>query len=246
MSAAASGGTERILLRAWRHMHARHLEGQPVRLGDMVTPLGPHAAALGAALLATPFLWPLSLGPFTMAASALMLFLAWCLWHEASAHDLPEKLLAGGPEGRLMPRLRAFASRMITRFLATPIPVKALPAIRKLLRGVLGAKRRVSRPRPGMLVDGARGRMLCAFGIAFGALVLAIPVPLVPLLNTVPALAIILFGIAFTERDRVVAAGAWITLKLALLFNMACVIGILVLGREAFLGMLGLVENVPQ
>lgn len=50
-------------------------------------------------------------------------------------------------------------------------------------------------------MEGGRGRILCGTGIVAGALLLAVPIPLLPLTNTFPALGILLFALGRLERD---------------------------------------------
>ena len=146
-------------------------------VGELLEPLGGEAAALGSALLALPFLSPISLGPLTSGASALIILLGTRLLREKHGAPLPRRLL----------RLRV----------AKPVH----DAMDRLLRRVARLIARFSRPRFPALVRGRAGRMLCGGGLIASAILLAVPIPLLPLTNTLPAIAIIGFGLGWAERD---------------------------------------------
>jgi hypothetical protein len=144
---------------------------------NLLEPLGAHASALGAAVLAIPFLSPVSLGPVTAPASLLIVLFGVQLLRRTSVKPLPRRLLA------------------------VPLPAAMKGVLAAVLSRVDSLMSRFSRPRLGVLVDGRRGRIICGFGVIAGALLLAIPIPLLPLTNTIPSFAILCFGLGLTERD---------------------------------------------
>ena len=151
--------------------------GSVPTLRHLLVPLGAEASAFAAALLALPFLSPVSLGPITTPVSVLIALLGWQLLRAREGAPLPE------------------------RFLDVSVPQAAHRAMTSVLRRVHRWMHRVSRPRLVHLVEGGRGRMLCGIGIVAGALLLAVPIPLLPLTNTFPALGILLFALGRLERD---------------------------------------------
>lgn len=177
----------RALRRALIETRGHYRDGSAPTIGDLLDPLGSGATALAAALLALPFLSPVSLGPITTPASVLIALLGWQLLRSHNQVALPQRLLQA------------------------PVPHRAHRAMSAVLRRLHGSMVRLSRPRLPHLVEGRRGRLVCASGVVTGAVLLAVPIPLLPLTNTFPALAILLFALGWLERDgllTVLASGA--------------------------------------
>lgn len=167
----------RALRRALIETRGYYREGSAPTVGHFLAPLGAQATALASALLALPFLSPVSLGPITTPVSVVIAILGWQLLREGGGTPLPERLLS------------------------ISVPQAAHRAMTVVLRRVHRWMHRISRPRLPHLVEGRRGRILCAAGIVAGALLLAVPIPLLPLTNTFPALGILLFALGWLERD---------------------------------------------
>ncbi|HEV2735921.1 MAG TPA: exopolysaccharide biosynthesis protein, partial [Longimicrobiaceae bacterium] len=66
-----------------------------------------------------------------------------------------------------------------------------------------------------------------------GALLLAVPVPLLPLTNTVPALAILCFAMGWTHRDGLLTAWGGAALALSAAIFAALGTGVALFGVEA-------------
>jgi hypothetical protein len=208
--APAHGGTPgEMLRRALAEAGGRYSDVGAASVGDLLRPLGPGAGALGAALLALPFLSPVSLGPVTTPASAAIALLGWRLARGHGNAPLPERLM----------RVR--------------LPVAVHRAMGRTLEAVLARVERVSRVRHARLVEGARGRRLCGGGILLGALLLAVPVPLLPLTNTVPALAILCFAMGWTHRDGLLTAWGGAALALSTAIFAALGTGVALFGVVA-------------
>ncbi|MFA6955705.1 MAG: exopolysaccharide biosynthesis protein [Thermoanaerobaculia bacterium] len=172
---------------AWRNAfdalaHALHeLEDRYERsgratIGDMLEPLGHRAGTLGAALFALPFLSPISLGPLTTVASVVIALIGIGLVSNREDSPIPR-------------RIRAMS-----------VPRAAYRALRGALERLPRWMRR-THPSPPRWVQGATGRMLCGVGIVTGAALLAVPIPFMPLTNSLPALAIIGFALGWTNQD---------------------------------------------
>jgi hypothetical protein len=172
---------------AWRNAfdalaHALHeLEDRYERsgratIGDMLEPLGHRAGTLGAALFALPFLSPISLGPLTTVASVVIALIGIGLVSNRADSPIPR-------------RIRAMS-----------VPRAAYRALRGALERLPRWMRR-THASPPRWVQGATGRMLCGVGIVTGAALLAIPIPFMPLTNSLPALAIIGFALGWTNQD---------------------------------------------
>lgn len=189
--------TERLVVRVLREMRLKYRRGESVTLSDLVVPLGHRAAALGSALMAAPFVLPVSLGPLTLPASLLMCLLGLGLM--AGAHKMAGSGRQTAPDQQ--GRFKSWLARQRMRLMATPFPEAIHRVLSRFARSTVKWKRRLSRPRLFGLVDGWRGEAICGAGILVGALLLMVPLPLVPLGNTFPALAIVLFAVGWTERD---------------------------------------------
>lgn len=204
----------RVLRRALAGMDRHYRAGDTPTVRHLLGPLGAEAPALGAALLALPFLSPLSLGPLTTAGSVLILLLGLKLLGRREDAALPERLLN------------------------ISVPRVTHRVMRAVLRRVIRWTRRLSRPRHAHLVDGRRGRVLCGTGVVAGALLLGVPVPLLPLTNTIPAFGILCFTLGWSERDGLLTMVGWGSLALSALYFVGLGVAGTLLGWEAVRGLL--------
>lgn len=192
----------------------RYVGGHSATLGDVLGPLGAQASALSAMLLALPFLSPMSLGAMTAPASLLIGILGWRLLLSAETMPLPVRLLAL-PLPRVLHRVMGLVLDRAHRWTV-----------------------RFSRPRYSLLVAGRRGRMICGVGITAGALLLAVPIPLLPLTNTFPALGILCFGLGWAERDGLVTILGAASLLVSVVLFAGIGTAVVVAGTEAVLRVL--------
>ncbi|MDX2174834.1 MAG: exopolysaccharide biosynthesis protein [Candidatus Sumerlaeia bacterium] len=169
--------TDRLLVGAFREVRDRFARKESVSLKHYLAPLGERSGIMGCAILAIPFLSPVSLGPLTIPASALIALLAFRLLRRTEGAPLPD------------------------RFLRAPVPEAAHRFMARVLVRMVRLKRRFVRPRRSELVAGRRGEVICGCLLVGGAFLLAIPVPMLPLTNTFPALGIILTAVGWVERD---------------------------------------------
>lgn len=168
----------RRALSTGRQAHGR---GDSLRLGELLHALGPSSAATAALVLAVPFVWPLSLGPITTPFSILITFIGWQLVRGREQFPIPAKYLAI-PVPRVIFRLmRRIVATLARRGRWHRIVVEEVPT-----------NDRAADPF----------RRACAWGIVAGALLLMVPIPMLPLTNTFSALAIIAFAIAWMLRSR--------------------------------------------
>lgn len=177
--------TDRLLLRALQGLRrpggtdGERAEAQrPALVGDLLAPLGDRSAPLAAALLALPFVQPLSLGPLTTAASLAIALLGFHMLRGKDSLPLPPRLLQ------------------------TSIPGAVLSVMRNVTARLLRWKRRQA-PAP-EVKPGSRLRnpAFVGFLILVGSALLAVPVPLLPLTNTFPALGIVLTALGWCEQNR--------------------------------------------
>ena len=202
----------RLLRRALAQTGGHYGRGFAPSLRDLLAPLGTGASALAAALLALPFLSPVSMGVITMPASVLIALLGWQLLLQREGSPLPD------------------------RFLDASVPHAVHRAMAAVLRRADRWMHRISRPRLTRLVEGRRGRALCGLGIVVGAVLLAAPIPLLPLTNTFPALAILLFALGWTESDGLLTVLASTALAISVALFATLGVAVALLGWEVVQG----------
>lgn len=199
----------RVLRRALAETGAHYGQGSAPTVRHLLAPLGAEATALAAALLALPFLSPVSLGPITTPASLLIALLGWQVLRQREGAPLPQRLLD------------------------VSVPRGAHRAMSAVLRRAHRWMSRISRPRMVHLVDGRRGGVLCGAGVVAGAILLAVPIPLLPLTNTFPALGILLFALGRLERDGLLTVLGALSLLLSAAIFAALGATVSLLGWEA-------------
>jgi len=149
----------------------------PLSLGAALQRLDQSSFGLVALLLCLPFLQPLTLGPLSSAGGLVLASLGW-------------QLMCGRHEPWLPEKLRNYE-------LSASSWERLLGALRWLLR-LFGT---LTRPRLCSWTDGARGAWNAGILIAAGGLLLAVPMPIAPFNNTLPALGMITAALALLERD---------------------------------------------
>lgn len=165
------------LRHALEQLEARYRTAGTASIGDLMSALGPRSGALGAALLALPFLSPVSLGPITTPASLAIALLGVHMLRRREDLPLPDRVLRA------------------------PIPRFVHTLMHKMLHRISRWTERARGARGSRWVRGPLGKRVCGAGVVAGALLLAIPIPLLPLTNTFPALAVILFVLGWSNRD---------------------------------------------
>jgi hypothetical protein len=160
---------------------ARAIATDRVNVGEVLELIGEQGLLLFCAFLAVPFLLPVAI-PGTSTIFGLLMVL---IGVAVATDSLP-----------LMPR----------RLLAHPLGAQHVRAA--LLRGAEVFRRfeRLIKPRWLPVTRGTVANFINGLVISFAALVLMVPLPLVPFTNTIPALAVLLLCIGMVERDGIVIA----------------------------------------
>lgn len=164
-----------------------------VTLLDVIQALGPGGIAIAVLLLAVPFISPISLGPATTIVSLFMIVVGY--------------RIARGREDLPFP----------DRWMQFALPARFLHVMRRLVVRISRRKKWHLEPLPPE-THGHQFRALCGWGIVVGGLLLAVPIPMLPLTNTFPALGIISFCLALLFQK-------WRPFFLGIVF---CVAGVLV------------------
>jgi hypothetical protein len=202
------------LRRALTDLEGRYETAGSARLGDVLGALGPQAGPLGAALLALPLISPMNLGPITLGASFAIGLLGLGLLRRGTPTPLPERILA------------------------LPVP----RAVFRLMRAMLGRLSAwIQRPAPArssVWVRGEVGRRVCGAGVVAGAALLAVPVPVLPLTNTFPALAVVFFVLGWANRDVRLTAWGGAALLAGVAVFAALGIGVATVGWTALRGLI--------
>jgi hypothetical protein len=164
------------------------LTGQPVTLRELLGLVGEQGLLLFCALLAMPFLLPVTL-PFMSTALGVPMLLIGAAVATNRVPWLPRRLLDHALPAETVQHVLDRAAHAAARFehLVRPrlLRLTATPGINSL-NGVL---------------------------LAVAVLLLMAPLPLVPFANTLPAIAILLLCLGMTERDgAVVLLGYLVTL----------------------------------
>ncbi len=141
-----------------------------LRLGDLIDVINHDGLIVAALVISLPFASPLSLGPITTPASLFLLYAGWKTYRGARSEPASRKwkeLSLPGPFVKTMRRCIVYSSNRL-----------------KWHR-----KRLSSKP-------GNQFQVRCGAGLILSAIILGIPVPLLPLTNTFPALGAASFSLA--------------------------------------------------
>lgn len=181
----------------------------PLTLGVAVDTLDEAAYALIALILALPFLQPIPLGPLTVIGGLTFATLGWQLWRGNESPILPQRIR------------QVVISEKIWRVLA------------KVCRRVVMVCRKVCKPRYAGMVQGRSGQKRGGMVLIIAGLLMAIPFPLLPLNNMLPAFAILLYCIGEFEQDGLMLILAFVWLLLTATYFTLFFIGLYYLGTEA-------------
>lgn len=239
---------DRLIVASLRAARAKIKRGEGATLGDLMLPLGPRMAAIGSALLALPFIVPVSLGPLSAPASAMILVFGFALLANAFSREKLEHKGDAEPEITdaatqtrdaligswtkiiskipMPPKWRAKLVLLPTKLFSIPVSETIVNFMGGMMKRTYRWKRKLVRPRLLVLVDGAKGEAIAALGLIVGAILLAVPLPLVPLGNTFPALAILFFAAGWSERDGVLTVlGIFFLLVTVVYFGILLLLG---------------------
>jgi hypothetical protein len=187
--------TERSLSETLHDMIAS-IRGNTISLRELMIDIGEHGFLLLCALLALPFLIPVSIpGVSTVFGAAIILIsLAITLnrlpW-------LPERIL----------------DRQIETKKLVPTLKKGAEIVSKLDRFV--------RPRLHLLTQGAIMNRFNGLMIMAGGVFLMFPLGLVPLSNTLPGIAILLLSLGIIQRDGLMVAAGYLFLVATMIYFTA-------------------------
>lgn len=198
-----------VLTQALADCAARARE-QPVTFGELAGRIGDGSFAFVCLLISLPFLIPISLGPISTAAGAAFLVLGFQMIRGRESPWLPRRLAEAKLGARHIELMQGAAQR------------------------VLRVSQRIAQPRWPGWIDGRRGLVLAGWLIVLGGILIAVPLPGLPLTNTIPALSVIFACLALLERDglMLLIAFGWFVATLAYF----ALIGYLlyVVGMQAF------------
>jgi hypothetical protein len=157
----------------------RRKGGSPT-LGDLVHGFGSEGPAMIIFVMSLPFLTPVSLGPLSSAASVVMAILAVQVARNSTDIGLPKK------------------------YLAIPLPQMVLNAMRRIVGGMEVRARRAKKRAVNSSLAASAPTRAEQFGFAaliiFCAFLLALPIPMLPFSNTVPALGLVFTAYGYLTR----------------------------------------------
>jgi hypothetical protein len=110
------------------------------------------------------------------------------------------------------------------------IPHFVMGALFRFLLWTAWLVRRFCRPRLLWLTEGNAARWACGGGLILGAALLAVPTPGVPLMNTFPALGVMLLGVGHFTRDGVMVIAAYVAYFMGTMLMLALAVAVAMLG----------------
>lgn len=195
---------------------ARSITGETVTLRHLFELIGEQGLLLFCMFLTIPFLLPVSI-PGVSTVFGLVI------------------LLIG--VGITFNRLPWLPNRLMKRELATK---DLIPAMEKGSQ-MFARLDRVIRPRLLMLTKGQIPTRINGLAIVFSALLLMVPLGLVPFSNTLPALAILFLAVGLLQCDGLFIILGYLAIIATIIYFGALVIGALAAGR----GLSELIAFVP-
>lgn len=189
---------------------AEQAREQPQSLGTVLQQLEASSFALVTLVLCLPYLQPLPLGPLAGLGGSVLAALGWQLLCGHEQPWLPERI------HRLQPGPRTWAR----------------------LGGVCNWVLRISgwltRERLSGWIDGATGRRWAGSLILAGGILLALPMPVAPFTNALPALGMLCAAMALLERDGLMLLLSVLALVATLLYFAFVIAAYLHVGQGAW------------
>ena len=172
----------------------RHaIEGHQVTLRELLTLVGEQGLLVFCAVLAMPFLLPVSLPFMSTALGAPMLLIAYAVTMN-QVPWLPDRLLDRSLPSATVQHVLERAARAADRF---------EHLVRPRLLGLTGTA----------AVNSVNGAVLIVAVVALMA-----PLPLIPLVNTLPGIGIILLCLGMAERDGVLLLFGHVVVMVSVLY----------------------------
>lgn len=182
--------------------------GHRVTLRELLGLVGEQGLLVFCAVLAMPFLFPFSL-PFTSTALGLPMLLVGIAVTLDRVPWLPDRLLDHALPGATVQRVLDRAARAADRF------------------------EHLVRPRVLGLTATPASNRVNGVVLVIAVLLLMAPLPFVPLVNTLPAVAVILLSLGMAERDGVVILVGYAVAFLSLVYVAAVLWLATTAGRNA-------------
>lgn len=150
---------------------------QPMAFGEIIAEIGDRSFAFICLLISLPFLIPVSLGPISTIGGVALIALGW--------------QMVRGRETLWLPR----------RMAEIRLSERQIEMMQGACRRVLSICRKISRPRLTGWVDGRFGLVFAGWMMILSGLLIGVPLPGLPLTNTIPALCAIFACVALLEQD---------------------------------------------
>lgn len=182
---------------------------RPLTIGEAIDSIDEAAYAFISVILALPFMQPVPLGPLTVIGGLAFATLGWQLWRGNESPNLPQKLR------------EVAMGEQVWRVLI------------KVCLHILGFCRKFTKRRMTHLVTGRQGQKIGGFILIAAGLLMAIPFGVLPLNNTLPALAILFYGFAELEDDGVMVIVAFFWLVVTVVYFAAFFFALWYLGNGA-------------
>jgi hypothetical protein len=182
------------------------LPGPDVTLRQILLAIGDHGPLILCTVLCVPFLLPVSIpGVSTVFGLAIL-------------------LLSIGITFNRLPWLP-------TQIMDRLINADKLSGVLKRGMGIVARVEAVIRPRLGFLTAGYLAGRINGLAIISGAVLLMLPLGLIPFSNTLPALAIMLLCIGMSQRDGLLVIGGYVMLAATAVYFSFLAFAALAAGR---------------
>lgn len=172
------------------------IQGSTVTLRQLLAIIGDHGSLFLCAILSVPFLIPVSIpGVSTVFGLAILLL----------------------GVGVTLNRAPWLPRQVIDR----PIPAEKLKGVLQRGVGLASKIEAYIKQRLDVLTDGAAMGRLNGLAIVFGAVLLMLPLGLVPFSNTLPAFAILFLSIGVSQRDGLLVLAGYAMLVATVIYFAA-------------------------
>lgn len=184
------------------------ISSQTVTVRELLALIGEQALLLFVTFMAIPFLLPVAIPGTSTVFGALILLVGF---------------------GVLLNRIPWLPDRLLDHALGTRYVVPALRAGANLARRF----EKLIRPRWLGLTEGATGNRVNGLVLIWAALLLMVPLPLVPFTNTLPAIGIVLLAVGMAERDGLLIVLGYLATAIATVYIGGLLFAIYYLGLNA-------------
>ncbi|MCB1587781.1 MAG: exopolysaccharide biosynthesis protein [Xanthomonadales bacterium] len=188
---------------------AERAQTEPVSLGSVLHQLDASSFGLITLVLCLPYLQPIPLGPLAGLGGTVLAALGWQMLAGRDEPWLPHRVHELRPSAKVWSRL-ARACHWLMRWL-----------------------RWFSRPRLTRWTEGPRTQRRIGLLVLSGGVLLALPMPVAPFTNSLPAVSMLCAAVALLERDGVMLLLSLLALLATGIYFVVVIAAYIEVGRGA-------------